>query len=491
MNTSSILTQELAPLNAQIEQIRQQLETLEGEMRGLEAELQEFSADKQRFDALQEVCEALDRLDELGAGGLFWEGTAADEAAGHVARLRERVSRFEGENAGVLQKQQALKARSERHREDLDYLYEEVREAYAREERRLEEFVVEREVSPPPFRRSIMPWSTDGETERRFRRALLIALFWSCLFGVLVPLVNLPIPDRTVAVPQVPERLAMLVKKELPKPPPVPQRPLKAKKSPPEEAKAKNSEKPRKAVKESGGHHHGRKHKAAPAAPRGGGGTRMARRKAERSGVLAFKSSFKDLMKEVPVAKLGTEARRSKKAAVAKGHAVASRALVAMEGSGGSTSGGISNFGISRNLGSGGGRGGGNGIARRISGVGFTRVRSAVAGIAEEARPLSDGPGPGRTDEEIQIVFDRYKAALYRIYNRELRKDPTLRGKILLRLTIEPNGKVSFCKAESTDLTSPELVAKVVARVKLFNFGSKEGVPKTTILYPIDFLPAT
>jgi len=27
--------------------------------------------------------------------------------------------------------------------------------------------------------------------------------------------------------------------------------------------------------------------------------------------------------------------------------------------------------------------------------------------------------------------------------------------------------------------------------VKKFNFGAKEGVPAITILYPIDFLPAT
>jgi hypothetical protein len=103
---------------------------------------------------------------------------------------------------------------------------------------------------------------------------------------------------------------------------------------------------------------------------------------------------------------------------------------------------------------------------------------------------VSDGPGASRTDEEIQIVFDRYKATLYRIYNKELRKDPTLRGKILLKITIEPGGEVSLCKVESTDLASPELVAQIVGRVEKFNFGPKDGVPKTTILYPIDFLPA-
>jgi hypothetical protein len=42
---------------------------------------------------------------------------------------------------------------------------------------------------------------------------------------------------------------------------------------------------------------------------------------------------------------------------------------------------------------------------------------------------------------------------------------------------------------QSSDLASPELVAQVVERVRKFNFGAKENVPKTTILYPIDFLP--
>ena len=170
---------------------------------------------------------------------------------------------------------------------------------------------------------------------------------------------------------------------------------------------------------------------------------------------------------------------------------MARRSLVAMQAQGGS-SGGIANAGISRNIGYGNGnqiggsvigQGGGNGL-------GFSRVQSSIGGVTESARPLSDGPGAGRTDEEIQIVFDRYKAALYRVYNRELRKDPTLRGNMLLRISIETSGAVSLCKVESTDLQSPELVAKIIERIKRFNFGPKEGVPKITILYPIDFLPA-
>jgi hypothetical protein len=116
-------------------------------------------------------------------------------------------------------------------------------------------------------------------------------------------------------------------------------------------------------------------------------------------------------------------------------------------------------------------------------------VESSVAGLKGESRPLSSGAGPSRTDEEIQIVFDKYKAALYRMYNAELRKDPTLHGKIILRMTIEPGGEVSACAVQSNDLGSPDLVAQIVERVKKFNFGPKEKVAKITILYPIDFLP--
>ena len=196
-------------------------------------------------------------------------------------------------------------------------------------------------------------------------------------------------------------------------------------------------------------------------------------------------------MKETPVAKLGTEARLSNKSPRVKGQAVARRSLVAMQAKGGS-SGGISNARVSRNVGNGnvdrlGGGGNGRGDG---NGVGWVRVESAIANLEESSRPLSDGLAMGRTDEEIQIVFDRYKAALYRIYNKELRKDPTLRGKILLRISIETSGVVSMCKVESSDLASPELVAKIVERIRRFNFGPKEGVSKMTILYPIDFLPA-
>ena len=491
---TSLLEQELAPLNTRIDQTRKKREMLKGQLGVVAAELEKFSAARQRIEALQDVCNALDKLSELEAEGLFWKGLPGEvNATKHLEQIRSRVAQFEQKISKIDAKKEQLQAQIDRLNDELAFLSEEIQEAYEREERRREEFVIEREISPVPFRVIIMPWTKDAESERHLRFAFLVAMLICLTFGTLIPLVNVPTPDYSVAVVEIPERLAKLVKKEparpLPPPKPVPKEPPEEIKKPQEKSKPETEKKkPDKAPKQKSP-----APKPTQVAKSGGGETPAARKKAERVGVLAFKNTFQELMEETPVAKLGTEARLNRNSSRVAGHAVAQRSLVAMHAQGGS-SGGIANAGISRNIGNGNvDRLGGNGVGKGSGygdGVGFTTVESSIAGVGESSRPLSDGPGPGRTDEEIQIVFDRYKATLYRIYNKELRKDPTLRGKILLRISIETSGVVSLCKVESTDLASPELVAKIVARIKRFNFGPKEGVPKMTILYPIDFLPA-
>lgn len=465
---ASILAQELEPLQEQIRVVEDRLAGLEEDLRLAEAELEIHSDEKNRFDALQEVCSAFDRLAELDASELFWGDVESESRTDFVESARHRVTQFEDGIEDILSKRTALQDRIDQAQEELGLLHFEVEEAYAREERRRDEFVIEREVSAIPFRRMLMPWATDSESESVFRRAVLFALLFCLIFGGLIPVINIPLPDRNDQVVEIPERLAMLVRKEPPRPEPVEvakQVPKETEKKPePEKKKAAEKKKTRVAADDAG--------------------RKAARNRAENSGMLAFKDTFKDLIKEVPAAKLGTEARIRKKSAPARGQASPQRSLVAVQAEG--ASGGIGSAAVSRNIGYGGG---GNGD--KIGEVGFSRVESSVAGLTAEAgRPVSDGPGPARTDEEIQIVFDRYKATLYRIYNKQLRKDPTLQGNMLIRLTIEPDGSVSLCKIESTDLDSRVLVTRIVDRIRRFNFGPKDNVPKTTILYPIDFLPA-
>lgn len=503
--TISLLAQELEPLEAQIGQVWKKLEALKAELAVAEAEVLTFYVDHQRFDALREVCNAIDRLDQLDAAHYFWEGLPGSDPVGHLGRMRQEIARFEAEIQGALEREKSLKGQTRACLDQLDILDEEIRQAHAREERRIDELVIEREASPLPYRQMIMPWSNDGESERRYRLAMLTALVFSVSFSALLPFVKLPELDRSAPV-EIPKRLAMLVKKEQEKPAPV-KKAKEEKKGTKEEEKAKEKEQA-KDKKPEGKEKQQEKPKdegtkAAPVERVAGAS------KARSSGVMKFKSSFEDLLDETPVAKLGLDARLNNTADSAAGVAQASRSLVAMQAGSGSGSGGIRNAGISRNLGS--GNGSGNGVGRTGSGSGngigsgrtgtgsgsgrtgngFARVESAIAGLAaKEGKPLSSRTGPSRTDEEIQILFDRYKAALYRIYNTELRKDPTLGGKMVLRISIEPSGAVSGCAVESSNMNAPQFSAQIVDRVRKFNFGPKDGVPKTTILYPIDFLPA-
>jgi hypothetical protein len=223
-----------------------------------------------------------------------------------------------------------------------------------------------------------------------------------------------------------------------------------------------------------------------------------AKPKVGNVGILALKDKFASLAQDTVVVPLGADARHTAADDVGRPSA---RSLLTSNTPG--SSGGINLASLSRSVGGGGGGsgGGGNGAggvggrgaggAGGIGGVGTGRVVSTIAPITGADRPKArGGPGPARTDEEIQIVFDRYKASFYRLYNRELRNNPALKGQMVLRLTIEPDGSVSMCVLQSTDMDAPDLATQVVGRVRTINFGAKDGVPTVTIMYPIDFLPA-
>jgi hypothetical protein len=199
----------------------------------------------------------------------------------------------------------------------------------------------------------------------------------------------------------------------------------------------------------------------------------------------AFRESFAAAANR-PATPLGASARITSGGDTTVGRP--ERAMVATLAPG--SSGGINIGAISRGLGSGNGDGSGGGAM--AAGVTATREGGIIGGNGGggAGRPVAGAGGvAGRTDEEIQIVFDRYKASLYRLYNRELRNIPTLRGQMVLKLTIEPNGSVSFLELQSTDMNAPALVQQVLERVRTFDFGAKD-VAAITIVYPIDFLPA-
>jgi TonB family protein len=136
----------------------------------------------------------------------------------------------------------------------------------------------------------------------------------------------------------------------------------------------------------------------------------------------------------------------------------------------------------------GGGGGGGPGLGGQIAGAGGHGLGTG-SGRAGGTLTKGGGGKASRSLEEVRLVLERTKPALYAIYNRALREDPTLQGKVVLELTIAPNGTVTEAHFKSSELKAPELEQKLLARFRLMEFKA-EDVETLVTTYPIDFLPS-
>ena len=312
-----------------------------------------------------------------------------------------------------------------------------------------------------------MPWTYSVESDDRFQRILRINLALCLLFSLAIPF--LPVPERDEPVIEEPPRLATLILEVKPVPPPpkpkpVPQ-PLPKKVTQPDPKPVPKKPVPKVA-------------KAAPPPPKPVPVKPKvtARQQAQQSGLLALQDSLADMRQDSTSSSLrktsqlsnnGVQARTTERAVLTAGTT--------------RSSGGIQTASLSRNT-------GGGGLASRST----TQVRSPSGSVATGGTAGNSDRGErtaGRSIEEIQMVFDRNKGAIYSVYNRALRKDPSLQGKLVLQLTIAPSGEVTRCELVSSELHDAALGQKITQRVKLFTFEAKD-VSEVTITYPIDFLPA-
>jgi outer membrane biosynthesis protein TonB len=479
----------------EIQGVSRILDELERRLHLIDAELDSCSEERPRFQLLGTILDSLAQLEKAGVGDLFWNrdisGYSPDK---QLQRVNEHIDAFDRKVADIHVRRDEVQAEIDAATNDLRRLNNELVDLEEEAENLRNEFPVFRDAAEIPYRPLLMPWSRNGEDDRRYRKILLASLLVSFAFGSVV-LFFKPAHEKKQEE-FIPEHIAELVvkKKEEPKKPEP--KPVEKSTDKPTANRVAN-EKPQPATRQVPNDT-----SPSPAPALGTPDSQAAARaSAQTKGVLAHKNELADLIDAPGSAKVGAEGALSTTGQIAAGTAN-TRSLIVSQAGGGS--GGINSAAISRNGnggggtgaggngtgggGTGGGGGGGAGIIG--NGVNVGRVQSATGTGVADARPLSSGAAISRTDEEIQIVFDRYKAALYRIYNRELRNDPSLRGKMVLRLTIEPDGHVSACSVKSTDLASPALSAEVVDRVLKFNFGAKAGVPTVTITYPIDFLPA-
>jgi len=301
----------------------------------------------------------------------------------------------------------------------------------------------------PFYREYELPWEGDEESSARFRRILRALLIVFVLLGILFPL--LPRPKPTATETEVPTRLARVMIEEKPKPPPPPPPVPKVEEKP----KVQEKPVPRPPVDQK----------------------QLAHEKAQKT-VNQFKDELADLREQMDLTPLA-QTKNLSGAVGADSHA--ERNMITSKA--GAGSGGITTANGSRGFGTGAGS---------LTGHDTTAVTSQIArGGLDQRGPTRTGNSgkAARSREEIELVFDRNKGAIYALYSRELRDKPELQGKLVLEFTIAPSGEVTMCRVVSSELNDPELERKIIARVRLFHFEPKD-VESITTTKPIDFFPA-
>jgi protein TonB len=295
-----------------------------------------------------------------------------------------------------------------------------------------------------------LSWSGLHEEDRRFRRILMQTLVICLATGAITPYIRIPQPDVDSAEELPARRVRLLAEQPGAASRPAPVPPAPAMIAPP---------KPQ-AVPEQ-----------LPVAP-----VVTPREKAARSGVLAMRDALAELQGTTP--RTGTRSRQANVAA--EPHTTSSQPSMltanVTRGSQG-IEGGVAHQSVL----------GATGLPERED---SRQGSSGQEGrVATRGRISASPPGMARSEEEIQEVLDRNKGAMYTLYNRELRKDATLQGKLVMDITIAPAGKVSRCVIISSELGAVALEQQLVALIKGIDFGSKPGAPAVTTKLPIEFFP--
>jgi periplasmic protein TonB len=299
-----------------------------------------------------------------------------------------------------------------------------------------------------------LPWTAGADDRHRFRRLLTGCLLVVAAIGVAVPFLSVPELSREEQESLPPQLARMVMERPQPVIPPPPPKP---------EVKEERVEEP---VPEPEPVPRERPEPEPTVAD--------AREKAATSGLLAFRDAFADMRETVDMSRLADTAAIQRGSGEA---ATIDRSVLTSSHS--RRSAGVDVAALSRETG---------GVA--LSGRETTRVEAPEGATGEGGvRERRQTDPRSRSIEEIRRIFDANKGAIFAIYNRALRADPTLQGKVVLELVIAPSGQVTDVRVVASELADDELVARILSRIRLFDFGRRD-VGVTTISYPVHFLPS-
>jgi outer membrane biosynthesis protein TonB len=357
------------------------------------------------------------------------------------------------------------------------------------------------------FRVPALPWALNAADERRFRRIARNVGIVTLLLVLLMLFVPLSPPQRAEMQPLPAPMARLLLEQQAPKPPPP--APL-AEASKPEAAPEAAPDKPApiKAVKPNEAPVPEARNPQPNKSP-GEVAVDNARRKASGVGLLAMKDQLAELHSAPAAAQLRQDINPGPGVGTGTGAGVGAgteqgvplRAMVTSTATGGT--GGVNTAGFSRDTGGGGLAGRGSTLVEGVAGGGGGGGAGGGGGRAGGGTGAGDGVAASkggtltkgssgkasRSLEDVKLVFERNKGAIYAIYNRALRDDPGLQGKVVLELKIAPSGEVSGLRLVSSELKNEELEKRLLARIRSFDFGAKD-VEVLVVTWPVDFLPS-
>ncbi|HXW10921.1 MAG TPA: hypothetical protein VD737_09905, partial [Steroidobacteraceae bacterium] len=173
----TVAPQDSRALVAELEQARERIEALARDLQAVDGELGALATERAQHRLLDEACRSLGELEALNGSQLFWGDAAASRAgAERVRHVRQHVEAF-GQRIGVIEgRRQDLIARIEHEQCRAFLLEDDVFEAQEEEERKRQEWIVEREIGAAANRALIMPWAKGGEDDRRYRKSLISSL---------------------------------------------------------------------------------------------------------------------------------------------------------------------------------------------------------------------------------------------------------------------------------------------------------------------------
>jgi periplasmic protein TonB len=311
----------------------------------------------------------------------------------------------------------------------------------------------------------LLPWSSSNKEDKRFSLIVFIFLLLVFVAGIWIQSIKLPEVDRSkIKVPANVAKLIVEKKKEKPKPKPVVQE-KKSEEKKPEEKKPEEKKPEEKKVEVK--------------KPTQEQKVKQAQEAAKKVGLLAMKDDLA-AMRQAMKSELFSGKSLSNTGAAGVG---VSRSVIV-----GSASGGSGGIQVAAGSSSGSGLGGGSGGRGETNVDSVTLGGTVVDSGGDVAKAIESTKSGNRSEESIRAVLDQNKASLYAIYNRALRENPSLQGKVTFKLVIEPDGSVSACSIVSSGLDDVALGNKLISRMKFIDFGAAD-VGVTTTQWAIDFLP--